>query len=91
MSNTVNRTTTFTPEQDRAISNRAWLIFNSKLNEGLLWSAAKNACIAQIKKQRDDYDNAFEPDAADPIRSALEWEVRIDQFNLCIHYLNDIP
>lgn len=67
--------------EDQAIANKAWMLFNSSLNQGMQWEDAIVDALMSAEKLKLEYDQNFEPDENDPLKSEAIWNRSMNQFD----------
>jgi len=76
--------------REQSVANKAWTMFNANLNAGLCWEDAKTETELDAEKMRIDWDQNFQVDEDDPIRSEKVWEKGMNKFDLLIQKIKSI-
>jgi hypothetical protein len=71
--------------------NRAWIMFNRYLNMQVEWNEARECCLEEAGELKQEFDNDFQQDESDPLRSEAEWTERMNYFDQLITEIKNIP
>ena len=76
--------------EEQAISNKAWQLFNSELNNGLVWDDAKVDAELGAEKLRSDFDSSFEGYENDPDKNDMVYDKAMKQFDNLVNNIRAI-
>lgn len=75
--------------EEQLISNKAWQLFNTELNTGLVWNDAKIEAELSAEKLRSDFDQSFEG-YDDPDKSDMVYDKAMKQFDNLVNTIRSI-
>lgn len=76
--------------EEQSMSNKAWTLLNANLNAGVEWNEAKVEAELDAEKMKLEYDQNFQVDESDPLRSEKVWEKSMSKFDNLIKTIRNL-